>query len=557
MSHFLNFRATNDVIVSVNGLVVQSPFEIKNNDVITIKAKTNVTLNINGTSYTSAQTIVLSETNITVTYSTTGAEQSTYYILTINYSDEILSGLKGFLKNKDNKVLFPYAYGLKNPDGSDRPLGGVGVDLTYATIDEDGNFAITPQQLAVLNADANNYITMVTYVYRSVNDPKQNDTMYYVSTLANPNEDRSFIFLTITINKNTLMAKYGYSVINLDEIGGDYISITANNGVTSGNITQSQLELLQKSVNNTIFLNEEKYYLMDKETTENYLVYGCVVKDNTNTTWVKTITISKTNLGWSLTTLSLIGKTDFDNALLKTKQATKTSEMTNEIGVDSNGKLWTSGGNVDPIVLSNGSVEEPFALTADEVAKLKNNTTAPISCFSILFYPIQDVESSLYVTMQIVEGMHLFAGLSIDFDTNTAVLTLFMLNPVAKTSDMTVPVGIDGEGKLWTKEGGISVLDMTGLAFTLSTDTTGIVEEKIYQATITAEQKTQIDNAVIMSIKIKNQVWNVYKISDSTFGFAITVAMDLSMLVSIENLTITAMLKDRIGNIPVGFQEDN
>lgn len=345
MSHFLNFRATNDVMVSVNGLVVQSPFEIKNNDVITIKAKTNVTLNINGTSYTSAQTIALSETNITVTYSTTGDEQSTYYVLTINYSDEVLSGLKGFLKNKDNKVLFPYAYGLKNPDGSDRPLGGVGVDLTYATFDEDGNFAITPQQLAVLNADANNYITITTYVYRSVVDPKQGDTMYYVSTLANPDKDGSFIFLTITINKNTLMAKYGHSVINLDEIGGDYISITANNGVTSGNITQSQLKLLQKSVNNTIFLNEEKYYLMDKETTENYLVYGCVVKNNTNTTWIKTITISKTNLGWSLTTLSLIGKTDFDNALLKTKQATKTSEMTNEIGVDSNGKLWTSGGS--------------------------------------------------------------------------------------------------------------------------------------------------------------------------------------------------------------------
>lgn len=557
MSHFLNFRATNDVIVSVNGLVVQSPFAIKNNDVITIKAKTNVTLNINGTSYTSAQTIALSETNITVTYSTTGDEQSTYYVLMINYSDEVLSGLKGFLKNKDNKVLFPYAYGLKNPDGSDRPLGGVGVDLTYATIDEDGNFAITPQQLAVLNADANNYITIITYVYRSVVDPKQGDTMYYVSTLANPNEDRSFIFLTITINKNTLMAKYGYSVINLDEIGGDYISITANNGVTSGNITQSQLELLQKSVNNTIFLNEEKYYLMDKETTENYLVYGCVDKDNTNATWVKTITISKTNLGWSLTALSLIGKTDFDNALLKTKQATKTSEMTNEIGVDSNGKLWVSGGNVDPIVLSNASTEEPFALTAEEVVKLKNNTTAPVSCFGLLFYPVQKVESSLYVIMQIVEGMHLFAGLSIDFDTNTATFTMFMLNPVTKTSDMSLPVGVDGEGKLWTKEGGISVLDMTGLTFAESTDTTGIVNEKIYKATITAEQKTQIDNAVIMSIKRNGQVYNVYKISGNLFGFGTTVSVDQSMLVSVQTSTLTLIERYLIPNTPVGFEEDN
>lgn len=74
---------------------------------------------------------------------------------------------------------------------------------------------------------------------------------------------------------------------------------------TNGTITQAQLTLLQENDSNYIFLNSEKYYLMDKQHEAGYLVYSHVGHDTTSGYFVKCITITISTLSWVLSTLNL------------------------------------------------------------------------------------------------------------------------------------------------------------------------------------------------------------------------------------------------------------
>lgn len=67
-----------------------------------------------------------------------------------------------------------------------------------------------------------------------------------------------------------------------------------------GTLTAEQLSTLQANDFNYIVLNNEIYHLQDKSHEEGYLVYTHVGMDTTQNTFIKTITITISTLGWVL-----------------------------------------------------------------------------------------------------------------------------------------------------------------------------------------------------------------------------------------------------------------
>lgn len=79
-----------------------------------------------------------------------------------------------------------------------------------------------------------------------------------------------------------------------------YITIEQPASATNGTLTAEQLQTLQSSDDAYILFNNEKYYLMDKETESGFLVYTHVGHDSTENYWTKCITITISTLGWVL-----------------------------------------------------------------------------------------------------------------------------------------------------------------------------------------------------------------------------------------------------------------
>lgn len=111
------------------------------------------------------------------------------------------------------------------------------------------------------------------------------------------------------------------------------------------------------------------------------------------------------------------------------KPVTKTSDMTQNVGVDSNGKLWTVPG-------SGGSTDIPIA-TSTTVGGVKpmekqNYMTAPVGI---------DTDGQLWCPSE---------KYTLPIATST---TLGGVKPTIKTNDMVQEIGVDSNGKLWGAKG--------------------------------------------------------------------------------------------------------
>lgn len=76
---------------------------------------------------------------------------------------------------------------------------------------------------------------------------------------------------------------------------------------TQGTLTDDQLSILQANDFNYILLNNELYSLQDRSHEEGYLVYTHTGRDTAQNTFIKTITITISTLGWVLTSTQ-VGK---------------------------------------------------------------------------------------------------------------------------------------------------------------------------------------------------------------------------------------------------------
>lgn len=86
------------------------------------------------------------------------------------------------------------------------------------------------------------------------------------------------------------------------EAGASPTGITLTPASASqGTLTSSQLSTLQANDFNYITLNNEIYHLQDKSHEDGYLVYTHVGMDTQKKTFIKTITVTISTLGWVLT----------------------------------------------------------------------------------------------------------------------------------------------------------------------------------------------------------------------------------------------------------------
>ena len=102
-----------------------------------------------------------------------------------------------------------------------------------------------------------------------------------------------------------------YQVSRVYEVG-EVVSITAAAGVTSGTLTENQLQSINRRIcsltggynNNTwILFNKERYYPMSYEHQTNYYVYTNVEYEDNNVT-VKAITVNLKTGAWVLNTMT-------------------------------------------------------------------------------------------------------------------------------------------------------------------------------------------------------------------------------------------------------------
>lgn len=88
-------------------------------------------------------------------------------------------------------------------------------------------------------------------------------------------------------------------------IAGQSLDLSVPAQTSSGLLTEAQLAFLQNSDNNYINLNDELYYLADKQDVSGYRVYSHAGQDNTNNFFIKCLTITLSTLGWTLTSIQL------------------------------------------------------------------------------------------------------------------------------------------------------------------------------------------------------------------------------------------------------------
>ena len=99
------------------------------------------------------------------------------------------------------------------------------------------------------------------------------------------------------------------TTITTDPLGGQGVDIGAGlpASATNGVLTAEQLALLQSSENNYIMFQHEKYYLEDKGHVEGYITYTHTGYES-NTYWIKSITITVSTRAWVLNKGGLAGK---------------------------------------------------------------------------------------------------------------------------------------------------------------------------------------------------------------------------------------------------------
>lgn len=120
-------------------------------------------------------------------------------------------------------------------------------------------------------------------------------------------------------------------------------------------------------------------------------------------------------------------------AVQKSAQATKTSEMTQPVGIDSNGKLWAVPGGGG----GGGGTTDHSQLTNRDASNQH-----PISAINGLQSALDGKQSTISDLSTIRSGASSGAG------------SIQKSAQASKTSEMTQPVGIDSNGKLWTAPSG-------------------------------------------------------------------------------------------------------
>lgn len=102
------------------------------------------------------------------------------------------------------------------------------------------------------------------------------------------------------------------TLLNTIKVGDTYykiiepvaVEITAKADATNGNITDSQLAVLQASDSNYVMFNHEKFFLNDDGAKEGFLTYTHVGHESSKTT-LKFFTITVSTKAWVLTTQSV------------------------------------------------------------------------------------------------------------------------------------------------------------------------------------------------------------------------------------------------------------
>ena len=115
----------------------------------------------------------------------------------------------------------------------------------------------------------------------------------------------------VTIDADETNKKAIVKVADIGSYGVD-IGVGLPASATNGVLTVEQLALLQSSENNYIMFQHEKYYLEDKGHVEGYITYTHTGYES-NTYWIKSITITVSTRAWVLNKGGLAGKgLDFD-----------------------------------------------------------------------------------------------------------------------------------------------------------------------------------------------------------------------------------------------------
>lgn len=135
------------------------------------------------------------------------------------------------------------------------------------------------------------------------------------------------------------------AIVKVSDMGSYGVDIGAGlpASATNGTLTAEQLALLQSSENNYIMFQHEKYYLEDKGHVEGYITYTHTGYES-NTYWIKSITITVSTRAWVLNKGGLAGKgLDFDaDGKLQVKAGTNLS-----FGEDGTLNASGGGGTID------------------------------------------------------------------------------------------------------------------------------------------------------------------------------------------------------------------
>lgn len=217
--------------------------------------------------------------------------------------------------------------------------------------------------------------------------------------------------------------------ITTDPLGGQGVDIGAGlpASATNGVLTAEQLALLQASENNYIMFQHEKYYLEDKGHVEGYITYTHTGYES-NTYWIKSITITVSTRAWVLNKGGLAGKGlgfDADGKLqvkaganlsfgadgtLNASGGGTANEYANTSEIVDNAITLTSTSTLDDLVtqILAQKTKVVRASWSDNLARLLGTppelTGPPISQYSVLFKTIYTGNQTLISAICIYES---------------------------------------------------------------------------------------------------------------------------------------------------------
>lgn len=110
-------------------------------------------------------------------------------------------------------------------------------------------------------------------------------------------------------------------------VGAEYVVIDSPASATNGNLTQAQLSTLQASKENKIIFDNEIYYCENVPHDSGFLVYAHVGGDSTGNTFVKSIGITISTLGWVKVDLKIASTDYVDNKVNSAIVTTLTTEV--------------------------------------------------------------------------------------------------------------------------------------------------------------------------------------------------------------------------------------